>query len=145
MVRAAVKKLKSEGFDFEYIELQGVPNTEVLEQLKRSHIVLQEFYCLTPGILGIEALALGNAVLMSANSEMNPELPEGSDDAWIPTLAWQISDKLRALLENPVLIEEYAARGRTYVETNFDLPKAREVYLSAFKERNIPFCKEENE
>ena len=49
-----------------------------------------------------------NAVLMSANSDMNPELPEGSDDAWIPTRAWQISDKLRGLLENPALVHEYA-------------------------------------
>jgi glycosyltransferase involved in cell wall biosynthesis len=139
MVRAAVKQLKSEGFDFDYIELQGVPNSEVLEQLKRSHIVLQEFFCLTPGILGLEALAFGNAVLMSANTNMNPELPEGSDDAWIPTLSWQLSDKLRMLLKNPEMIGDYAQRGRKYVERYFVLPKAQEVYLKAFRDRGIPF------
>jgi glycosyltransferase involved in cell wall biosynthesis len=138
LVRAAIKKLRSEGYSFKFTELSGVPNYVVLEQLLHSHIILQEFYCLTPGILGIEALASGNAVLMSASHRLNPELPEDSDDAWIPTMSWEIYDKLKMLLDNPSLIEQYAKQGRQYLERNYNFEKAQEIYLSACEEKGIP-------
>lgn len=139
LVRAAIKKLKSEGYLFKFTELSGVPHSVVLEHLSKSHIVLQEFYCLTPGVLGIEALASGNAVLMSANNRLNYELPEDSNDAWIPTMSWEIFDKLKSLLDNPSRIEQYAKRGRQYVERHYNLTSVRETYLGAFDQRGIPY------
>lgn len=37
LVRAAIKKLQVEGYDFEYIELQKMPNEVVLEHLNISY------------------------------------------------------------------------------------------------------------
>jgi glycosyltransferase involved in cell wall biosynthesis len=139
LVRAAIRKLRSDGYAFTFTELSGVPNSVVLDHLSRSHIVLQEFYCLTPGILGMEALASGNAVLMSANHRLNSELPEDSDQAWIPTLSWEIYDKLKELLDNPSRIEDYAAKGRDYVERHYNFETVRQTYLTAFEARGIPY------
>jgi glycosyltransferase involved in cell wall biosynthesis len=137
-VRAAVRKLKSEGYNFKITELSGVPNHVVLERLQDSHIVLQEFFCLTPGILGMEALASGNAVLMSASYQLNPELPEDSDSAWLPTMSWDIYDKLKSLLDNPSRIEQIAKAGRAYVERHYNFNTVQKFYLSACQERGIP-------
>jgi glycosyltransferase involved in cell wall biosynthesis len=138
LVRAAVRRLQREGYNFKYSELSGVPNHVILERLKESHIVLQEFFCLTPGILGMESLATGNAVLMSANHRINPELPEDSDSAWLPTMSWEIYDKLKSLLDNPSTIEHYAQSGRSYLERHYNFDTVQQYYLSALKERGIP-------
>ncbi len=139
LVRAVIKKLRAEGYRFNYLELNNVTNSVVLQNLKNSHIVLQEFYSLTPGMLGIEALATGNAVLMSANHEVNYELPQDSAKAWLATSSWQIYDHLKRLLDNPSLIQEYATQGRQFVEKHYDLEKVRAYYHNALSERGIPF------
>lgn len=139
LVRAAVKKLQSEGYNFKYRELIGVPNRQVIQELGQSHIVLQEFYCITPGTLGIESLSRGNAVLMAADRSINPELPEGSDKAWFATPYFKIYDHLKYLLDNLEIIEQYARNGRQFIEQNYAFPVVREYYQRLFKERKIPF------
>lgn len=139
LVRAAVKKLRLEGFDFTYVELLDVPNHVVLEALGKSHIVLQEFYFSTIGVLGVEALARGNAVLVSADRVVNPELPEDCEGAWVVTHYWEIYDNLKYLLENPHLIEQYARCGREFVAKHYDFPQAREYYRAAFEKHQVPF------
>lgn len=139
IVRSVIKKFQLEGYDLDYRELINVPHTEVLRLLGESQIVLQEFYFITPGVLGIEALARGNAVLMAAGHEINPELPLDADQAWIPTRYWEIYDKLKMLLDTPSLIETYALRGRKFVESHYQLEVVREFYREEFARRNIPF------
>lgn len=137
LVRAAIKKLKIEGYHFDYIELVNVSHSKVRELLSRSHIVLNQFYALSPGLFGIEAMAAGNAVLMSADPDLNPELPDEGRDAWIITHYWEIYDKLKMLFENRELIREYAMRGRAFIETHYTLDKAREYFFDIFKKEGV--------
>lgn len=139
-VRDAVGRLRREGYAFDYVELSGVPNSEVLKELGRSHIVLQEFYFQTPGVLGIEALAKGNAVLTSACRELNPELPSDSESAWIVTRYWQIYDNLKRVLESPEEIERAARRGREFIERHYALDSAKAFYRKVFEEHALRFA-----
>lgn len=139
LVRAALKKLQTEGYRFNYKELIGVPNSVVLEELGKSHIVLQEFYCITPGTLGVEALARGNAVLMAASHDINPDLPADSKQAWLATSYFQIYDHLKLLLEKAELVEAYAKQGREFIERHYALDNAADYYRDAFEKNNIPF------
>ncbi len=118
LVRAAIKKLKLEGYRFEYKELIGVPNTVVLEELGNAHIVLNEFYAFVPGQFGVEAMAAHCALLTSADEHIEPSLPAGSNLAWSVTRYWEIYDKLRALLDDPGLIKSYADAGYDWAEKN---------------------------
>lgn len=137
LVRAAIKKLKTEGYRFEYIELINIPNSQVRALLLKSHIVLNQFYAVNPGLFGIEAMASVTAVLMSADPASNPEIPPAGKDAWVITPYWTIYDKLKMLLDHPEIIEHYAVRGRAFVEDNYTFEKARERFHEIFLKERI--------
>lgn len=128
VVRSVIKKLKADGYHFEYKELIGVKNSVVIDELQTSHIVLNQFYLLIPGIFGLEAMANCNAVLMSAKPE---DFPYEFNDAWLQTTDWQLYDNLKHLLENPTEIKKYAANGYKYISINFGKEKIKK-YLDNF-------------
>ncbi|AOT09698.1 hypothetical protein S4054249_18550 [Pseudoalteromonas luteoviolacea] len=137
LVRAAVKKLEMKGYEFEYVELQNVSNAEVLEHLKSSHIVLNQFYAFLPGVFGIESMANGCAVLQSANPEIETSLPQNERGAWVVTGYWEIYDNLKYLLDNPNEIEKIANKGVDYVRRYHTYEAASEYIKSVLAENGI--------
>lgn len=115
LVRAAIAQLRAEGWDFDYLELQGVTNAEVREALTRAHIVLNEFFAFVPGVFAVEAMAAGCAVLTRAEESMEPQLPAGSDQAWLVTRHFEIAQNLRLLLADRARITAQATAGREWV------------------------------
>lgn len=115
VVRAAVRRLRAEGYEFEYRELIDVPHSEVLAALREAHIVLNEFYAFVPGVFGVEAMASGCALLTRADEAIETDLPTGSNAAWVVTPAADIQENLRRLLDHPELIEPQAAAGVAWV------------------------------
>jgi len=115
LVRAAIKKLTEEGYEFQYVELTGVPNNKVLEELQDAHIVLNEFYAFVPGLFGIEAMASHCALLTSADKTIETDLPTGSNEAWIVTKYYQVYDNLKKLLDDPALLKPQADAGFKWV------------------------------
>lgn len=111
LVREAIETLRGEGYDFEYVELTGVTHDQVRAQLARADIVLNQFFALTPGIFGAEGLAARCAVLMSADGDVEPDLPPGANSAWCVTRHDQVTDHLRELLEQPQRAAELGRRG----------------------------------
>lgn len=118
VVRAAIQRLRSEGFDFEYRELLGMPHALVLSALREAHIALNEFYAFVPGVFGVEAMANGCALLTRADESIETDLPSGSNSAWMVTTAADIYANLRTLLQHPERIAPQAAAGLAWVEQN---------------------------
>lgn len=116
LVQAAIVTLQEGGYDFEYVEMTGRPNAEVLAALERAHVVLGHFYQFNPGIIGIEAMA-ANAVLMSSGDpEIERSLPPDAKNAWVVTPYWQLLKNLQGLLDNPERMQSQADRGTAWVE-----------------------------
>ena len=111
LVRAAIDKLRSEGYKFKYVEFIESSNEEVLEQLKGASIVLNEFYSFVPGLFGVEAMASHCALLTSADEEIELSLPRGSNKAWMVTKHYEVYDNLKMLLDSPLLVKQYADSG----------------------------------
>lgn len=101
LVRSAVAALREEGLEFEYLELSGVPHEEVTAALERAHIVMNQFYAHMPGMFGVEAMAAGAVMLSSADERVETDLPAGSNDAWVVTRHYEVTEKLRELLLSP--------------------------------------------
>lgn len=137
LVRAAIKKLEIEKYNIEYIELQNMPNRVVLDHLKSSHIVLNQFYAFTPGLFGIEAMANHCAVLMSADPSIETGLPRKSKDAWMITKYWEVYDNLKYLLDNQDKIKYYADNGYNFALNHYTYEKASEYLHQVFKENGI--------
>jgi hypothetical protein len=116
LVRAAVKALEEQGYDFEYVELTNQPNADVLATLERAHVVLNQFYAFIPGVFGVEAMAANAVLLTSADGTLEPSLPAGANDAWIVTPFWQVYDNLKSVLDHPETMQAKADLGTTWVQ-----------------------------
>jgi len=111
LVRAAIARLRSEGFMFDYQEFSSASNEDLLTSLRSAHIVLNEFYAFVPGMLGIEALASKCVLITRASKELEPTLPGDPTQAWIPTEPYEIYDKLANLLRDPDSWLDQARKG----------------------------------
>lgn len=137
LVRAAIKKLELQKYDFEYIELHNVSNQKVLDLLRTSHIVLNQFYSSAPGLFGVEGMANNCAVLMSADPSINEDLPVSSKDAWMITKYWQVYDNLKHLLDNPEKIQYYADRGYDFALKNYTFESAGKYVNKVLKVNDV--------
>jgi len=137
LVRAAIKKLQIEGYVFDYVELQNEKNQIVLEHLKSSHIVLNQFYSLHPGLFGIEAMATNCAVLMSADPSIDTDITKGAENAWFITKYWEVYDNLKYLLDNPEKIKFYADNGYDYAYKYRTIEALGEYLNNILKENSI--------
>lgn len=117
LVRAAVAQLREEGYDFEYVELIGVPNATVKRELARAHIAMNQFYGFSPAVFGVEALAAGCVVMMSADEHVETDLPAGSNECWVVTKHHEVYRNLKRLLDDPTQLAPIAQRGRAWAET----------------------------
>lgn len=111
LVRAAIKALKMQGYKFEYIEILNAGNEVILETLKHVHIVVNELYAFVPGVFGVEAMASHCALLTSADASIETSLPPGSENAWFLTRYWDVTEKIKYLLDHPEEIKKYADNG----------------------------------
>lgn len=116
LVRAAIAQLRAEGYDFEYVELIGVPNATVKYEIGRAHIVLNQFYGFSPAVFGVEALAAGCVVMMSSDEFVETDLPAGSNECWVVTKHHQVYTNLKRLLDDRTQLEPIARRGRDWAE-----------------------------
>lgn len=133
-VRDAIIRLRSDGYRFTYIELENASNEEVLSVLSKSHIALNQFLGFAPGVFGIEAMANGCVMLCSADRNIEPELPEGANDAWVVTRSEQLYTNLKRLLDNPKELEAQARRGFEWAFRNESRSSAQR-HLKAILER----------
>lgn len=142
LVRAAIKKLSVEGYDFEYVELQNASNHKVLDELRSSHIVLNQFYIhdITLGFFAVESMASHTALLMSYEpslvSEYNIEL-DGFENCCFKTKYWQIYDNLKFLLDNPEQIKFYADNGYYFCKKYFTYEASGNYYKSVFMKEKL--------
>ncbi|WP_159739441.1 hypothetical protein [Vibrio atypicus] len=135
VVRAAVKKLQTLGYDFEYVELIGVTHDKVLSELARAHIVLNEFYAFVPGVFGIEAMATNSVLLTSADKNIEPMLPEGANEAWVVTPYWEVFDNLKNALDSPVeQLQEQAERGYRWSKLHGSHSQAKRYLESKYEQ-----------
>jgi len=118
LVHAAIKALREDGHEFEYIELTQRPNAEVVTLLERAHIVLNEFYSFVPGVFGVEAMAANAVLLTSADPAIEPTLPVGAEEAWVVTPYWRIYDRLKGVLDDRQGMQSQADRGTAWVQRN---------------------------
>lgn len=116
LVRAAIHQLREEGYEFEYVELIGVPNATVKHELGRAHIAMNQFYGFSPAVFGAEALAAGCVVMMSADEFVETDLPAGSNECWVVTKHHQVYANLKRLLDDPSQLEPIARKGRSWAE-----------------------------
>lgn len=120
VVRAAIKSLKSKGYNIRYIELINRKHSDVMKIFSRVHIVVNELYSFTLGVFAIEAMSNYCAVLTSADTEVNKSLPKSKKNGWMRTRSWELYDNLEFVISDRKKIIEIADAGLKYVNKNFN-------------------------
>jgi hypothetical protein len=129
-VREAINRLKEDGYQFKYIELTNVSNSEVLKHLRKAHIVLNQFIAYTPGVFGIEAMANTCVMLCSGDRNIETSLPDGANEAWIVTRGENIYENLKQLLDQPDQLVAQAIRGYEWAK-KYESQSAAKRYLES--------------
>lgn len=103
-IRKVMEELRTLGFEFEYEEVIGQPNHEVLAAIKRSHIVVDELYSdIGLAALGCESAAQGRVVVVGGYGwdYLKKYSPPGLSFPSIQVNLATLSDSLQRLLRLP--------------------------------------------
>jgi len=117
LIVQALNQLRQDGFQFETLILEKISNQKVREELTKGDILIDQLYSDTTGMLSLEGMASGCAVLCGLNKEFQ-HLP--AECPAIPTNPTNIYNNLKCLLENREEIYRTAEQGIKYINKFHD-------------------------
>lgn len=112
----AISELEREGLDFDFELFEDVENPTVRRRLKDADIVVDQFEPAGIGLLGLEALGSGCALV----SGIVPGCVFPEEFPAVSVTPYNLTDRLRSLVKSRELRVEMSARGRRYVEKYHD-------------------------
>jgi len=132
LIRKSVHNLQRLGYRIDYRELQGRPNREVLDELQRCDLVLDQLYSDTPMAgLAVEAAFFGKPTLVAGYglSRLKQLLPK----SWYPpTFTCHPKDfeaSLQELLSRPDRVRDVGNQARDFVRNVWGLNQVAQRYL----------------
>ncbi len=134
-IREAVRRLQERGVRFEYVEVSGVPNATVLEEIARADFVIDQGFSDTPmaGFASEAALQGKPAVIGGYYGKwMRDEIPAGM----IPPSEFVRPEELEQAIERLVVDAEYrrdlGQRARRYVLEHWTSEQVARKFLQLF-------------
>ena len=113
----ALDGLRQEGLEFDFVLLEGLPHDKLMTELAEADIVIDQIVIGWYGVLAVEAMALGKAVVAFIRDDLVHELPEG---VLVNANPKTIAVRLRELIADPDLRVGLGQAARRYVETYHD-------------------------
>ena len=142
-VRKAIKDLKEQGYDFNYLEVHQVPNDEAQRIYREeADIIIDQFIIGAVGSLTLEGMYAGKPVVTylyeEAQQRFCPDIPI------INTTVDDLTEKLAWIIDNPEKRIRLGKLGRKFVERHCDrekivsdLVKEYELLLTPNKSRKL--------
>jgi glycosyltransferase involved in cell wall biosynthesis len=133
-VMSAVARLKRKGLDFDFELVEGQTNTEARKIYERADIVVDQLRIGWYGVLAVEAMALGKAVISYVRDDLAHHL--GEEAPLAVATPGNIETVLEDLITNHELREKLGHSGRGYCERVHDATKIAgklaEIYQEAY-------------
>lgn len=132
----AVEELRAEGLSIDLVLLEGVPNTRVLEEMRRADVLAEQFIAVGYGLSAVEGFATGLPVMSNLSEEVYTRLFRRYaflDEC--PTLSTRpetLKANLRALVQDPDLREELGRAGRAYSEKYHSYAAAQRLFSAIY-------------
>jgi len=118
-VDQAIRQLRDEGLEFDYIVLHNRPHEEIRQELDRCDIVVDQLMAGWYGLLTTEAMALGKCVLTYISDDL--KRAHGVED--VPVLSANpatIAANLRLAITDSSLRDRLGRSARAFVEAHHD-------------------------
>jgi glycosyltransferase involved in cell wall biosynthesis len=112
-VLAAVQALQAEGVELDFVLLEGLPHDELMQALAEADIVVDQIVIGWYGVLAVEAMALGKAVVAYIRDDLVSELPGG---VLVNASPATITERLRELVLDAGLRARLGVAARRFVE-----------------------------
>ena len=113
-ISEAVEALKKDGLEFDFVLLEGLSHAELMTELAEADIVIDQIVIGWYGVLAVEAMALGKAVVAFIRDDLVDEVPQG---VLVNASPKTIARRLRELIVDPDLRADLGKSARRYVET----------------------------
>ncbi len=131
-IRRVIQSLKAKGYEIDYVEITGKPNSEVLEELQKCDFVIDEIYSDTPmAVFATEAAFSGNPAVVG--SYYADDIKQDLSSEFIPPSAFCHPDRLEETIEDMVKNTErrtrIGAEAKRFVDTYWTAIKVAEHYL----------------
>lgn len=135
-IRRTIKNLKSKGFQIDYVEIQGVSNKVVLQELSKCDFVVDQLYSDTPMPgLAAEAASFGKPTVIAGYASAHWR--RWLSDSDIPPTHYCQPDELETSIVKLIIDEEYRVRlgekAQRFIETNWTPKKVAERYLTLLR------------
>lgn len=121
LIEKCLKELEQEGLDFEHVILDRVPHPQAMEELFRSHILIDQVIPPTrrlPSIIGVaslEAMAMGKVAISTFDEEYRRYYP-GCPEVVIAPEADALKRAVRNCVGDLSAMKELGLKGREYVK-----------------------------
>lgn len=119
---ASINALKEEGFNIDFTLIEGKKNSEVLEMLKTSDILVEQLICPGYGLNAVEGLS--HQCVVISNTSRNDYLQVMNLFSFleecpiVEATPITVKEVLRNLIENPELRREISKKGTKYVKNH---------------------------
>jgi glycosyltransferase involved in cell wall biosynthesis len=131
IIRSIVSKLIENNKNIEYIELQGLENSEILKRIVDASILIDQVYSDLPlSGLGMEAMACGIPVLVSGYGIEAIKL-EYHDNSFPPVIVTNpdnLEHDLKLIIENKDNLIKISQNGIDFIENTWSIEKVAEKY-----------------
>jgi len=132
-IQAAVDRLKSEGLDFEFRQLESnFTQSQVRELLSEVDIYVDEILCGSYGLTAIESMSCGKPTIVYIREDLLEKYP--ADLPLVNANPDTIYMKLKELIEDAKLRNEIGQKSRKYVEKYHSLEVIGPQLLEIYKE-----------
>ena len=139
IIETVINKLKSEGFDIDFIKLEGKSNDEVLKEIVRSDLIVDQLYsdsCL-PGF-ATEAAYFGKPSIIAGYAWdeiaaiINPEFLPPSNRC----TPEELELKIKSFIEDKALLEDSGNALKLFMENQWNIKNVAKHYIDLI-ENNI--------
>ena len=134
IIRNILKEIKEEGYEFEYIEVSGMPHRVVLEKMAMADMVIDQVYSDTP-MAGFAAEAAINGIPVVVGGYYADVYKKVLPDPIAPTVYCnpeELKEKIIYLIEHKEERERIGREEKEYVENNYLATIVAKKFLRIF-------------
>jgi glycosyltransferase involved in cell wall biosynthesis len=129
-VQKAVETLREEGHDFDFTVVKSMPHAEAVQIYEQADIIIDQLRIGWYGVLAVEGMALGKAVVAYIRNDLRHYLPCPSPV--VNANPENIVDVLRYLLSNPQEVQVYGKRGRAFAQDYHDADEVAKALIELY-------------
>jgi len=133
-VLAAIEEI-SKARDIDFVLLQDMSRSEVIEELGKADIVVEQLLCGDYGLASVEAMARGCAVVANVCPSLQESYP--SDLPIVSATPDTVKDTILDLIDNPERRIDLAYRGHEYAMRVHSIERTRIEILKAYRKAAV--------